>query len=94
LINASPDEFDVIRQALLPHKEHLIERLWGVANAPRNDQQYLCAVSSLAIYTLTIRGGVRPRRRCRGRYQGESSVREVLDRRLAGRSGQACRPLE
>ena len=50
LINATPREFDVIRRALLPHKEQLTEKLWGVVESPRSDQQYLCAVSSLALY--------------------------------------------
>ncbi len=50
LINAAPGEFGCICQALLPYKYDLTEKLWGVVKSPRNDEQYLCAVSSLAIY--------------------------------------------
>ncbi len=50
LINAAPAEFDIIRQALLPHKERLSEKLWRVVSSPRDDQQHLCAASSLALY--------------------------------------------
>ena len=50
LTDAQPSEIDVLRRALLVHKERLIEKLWGVVKSPSNDQQYLCAVSSLALY--------------------------------------------
>ena len=40
----------LICQALLPYKYDLTEKLWGIVKSPRNDEQYLCAVSSLAIY--------------------------------------------
>jgi serine/threonine protein kinase/formylglycine-generating enzyme required for sulfatase activity len=50
LIDSAPGEIDVIRRALLRHKDRLTEKLWGVVVAPRDDQQYLCAAASLALY--------------------------------------------
>jgi eukaryotic-like serine/threonine-protein kinase len=50
MINATPEEFEVIRGALLPHKEPIIEKLWSIVAAPQSDEQYLRAAASLALY--------------------------------------------
>ena len=50
LLDAPPGEFDLIREALMPHKGELTENLWGVVRSPRGEQQQLRAASSLALY--------------------------------------------
>jgi eukaryotic-like serine/threonine-protein kinase len=44
------DEIVVIREALLPHKEELTDKLWDVAQSPRSDPQLLRAASILSLY--------------------------------------------
>ena len=34
LLNAEPNEVPVIRDALAPHKDELVERLWAVVEQP------------------------------------------------------------
>jgi formylglycine-generating enzyme required for sulfatase activity len=52
LLNASPHEVPVLRQALLPHQEALAEQLWVVVQRPPRDQthQRLRAACALALY--------------------------------------------
>ena len=53
LIRARPEEIDLIRRQLLPYKEQLTDKLWGVAKSPNGDRdlQLLCAASALALYS-------------------------------------------
>ena len=50
LLEASPTELLVIRDALKPYQERLVERLWKVLEQPRGEGQYLQAASALAVY--------------------------------------------
>ncbi len=50
LIDAEPEEIDVIRRALQGHQDRIVENLWGVFKSPQNEHQYLCAASALALY--------------------------------------------
>ncbi len=52
LLGATPHEVPVIRDALIPHKDTLTEKLWTVAESPGNGQesQRLRAAAALAIY--------------------------------------------
>jgi formylglycine-generating enzyme required for sulfatase activity len=50
LLNAEPGELAVIRDALLPHKNDLIERLWAVVEKPESGNQRLRAACVLAAY--------------------------------------------
>ncbi len=96
LINAAPDEIDVICRALLPHKERVIEKFWGVARSRRSDQEHLCAACSLARYASDDP---------RWNAAAAGNVAALLVRvnplfvkywadALCGRSGQAHRSLE
>ena len=49
LLKADPDVFPVIRDALKPHREELVERLWSVLEQSKKGQ-YLQAASALALY--------------------------------------------
>jgi formylglycine-generating enzyme required for sulfatase activity len=52
LLNAEPEEVSVIRDALLPHKDQLLDELWGVVEAPETNKesQRLRAAAALAAY--------------------------------------------
>jgi formylglycine-generating enzyme required for sulfatase activity len=52
LLDAEPHEVPVIRDALVPHKGSLLDKLWAVAEQPRKGQesQRLRAASALAKY--------------------------------------------
>ena len=50
LLKADPDVFPVIRDALNPHREELVERLWSVLEQSEEEGQYLQAASALALY--------------------------------------------
>jgi hypothetical protein len=52
LLEAGPGEVPVIRDALTPHKEPLVEKLWAVVESPEkdNDSQRLRAAAALAKY--------------------------------------------
>jgi formylglycine-generating enzyme required for sulfatase activity len=52
LLDAAPGEVPVIRDALAPHKEELVEKLWAVVERPGKDkaQQRLRAAAALAKY--------------------------------------------
>ena len=50
LLKADPDVFPVIRDALKPHREELVERLWSVLEQSEEEGQYLQAASALALY--------------------------------------------
>ena len=50
LLEASPTELPVIRDALKPYQERLIEPLWSVLEQPKDEGQYLQAASALALY--------------------------------------------
>ena len=52
LLDAAPNEVPVIRDALAPHKEELVDGLWAVAEAPEKDKepQRLRAAAALAKY--------------------------------------------
>jgi formylglycine-generating enzyme required for sulfatase activity len=52
LLDAAPNEVPVIRDALAPHKEGLLDKLWAVAEAPekRKESQRLRAAAALAKY--------------------------------------------
>jgi formylglycine-generating enzyme required for sulfatase activity len=52
LLAAAPEEVPVIRDALAPYKDQLLERLWGVVEKPDKDQesQRLPAAAALATY--------------------------------------------
>jgi formylglycine-generating enzyme required for sulfatase activity len=52
LLDAAPHEFPVLRDALAPHKEELLEHLWAVAAQPPKgkEQQRLAAACALATY--------------------------------------------
>jgi eukaryotic-like serine/threonine-protein kinase len=52
LLDAEPDEVPVIRDALTPHKEQLVEKLWAVVESPEKDKesQRLRAAAALAKY--------------------------------------------
>ena len=50
LLEASLTELPVIRDALKPYQERLIERLWSVLEQPKDKGQYLQAASALALY--------------------------------------------
>jgi hypothetical protein len=52
LLGAKPQEVPVIRDALEPHKERLVARLWAVAERPEKDKepQRLRAAAALAQY--------------------------------------------
>jgi eukaryotic-like serine/threonine-protein kinase len=52
LLDAEPGEVPVIRDALTPHKEQLMEKLWAVVESPEKDKesQRLRAAAALAKY--------------------------------------------
>ena len=52
LLDAAPNEVSVIRDALAPHKDDLVEKLWAVAEQPAkgHQQQRLRAACALAAY--------------------------------------------
>jgi formylglycine-generating enzyme required for sulfatase activity len=50
LLNAEPSEVAIVRDALLPHKNALIDRLWAVVEKPENGSQRLRAACLLATY--------------------------------------------
>jgi hypothetical protein len=52
LLDAEPREVFVIRDALLPHKDRLLEELWGVVGTPakNKESQRLRAAAALAAY--------------------------------------------
>jgi serine/threonine protein kinase len=52
LLDAEPHEVSVIRDALAPHKEQLVEKLWAVVKAPEKGKQAqrLRAAAALAKY--------------------------------------------
>jgi formylglycine-generating enzyme required for sulfatase activity len=52
LLNAKPHEVPVIRQALLPHKAALRDRLWRVVKRPEKEKEHqrLRAACALALY--------------------------------------------
>ena len=52
LLDAEPNEVPVIRDALAPHKDELVERLWAVVEQPAkgHEQQRLRAACALAAY--------------------------------------------
>jgi formylglycine-generating enzyme required for sulfatase activity len=52
LLDAQPHEVLVLRMALLPHKEELLDQLWSIAEKPSQgkERQRLRAASALAIY--------------------------------------------
>jgi hypothetical protein len=52
LLDAEPGQVPVIRDALTPHKEQLVEKLWAVVESPEkdNDSQRLRAAAALANY--------------------------------------------
>lgn len=55
LVGASPSEVPVIRDALLPHKEPLLDKLWAVAEMPAKgkESERLRAAAALAKYDPT-----------------------------------------
>ena len=50
LLEAAPTELPVIRDALKPYRERLVDRLWNVLEQSEEDGQYLQAASALALY--------------------------------------------
>jgi serine/threonine protein kinase/formylglycine-generating enzyme required for sulfatase activity len=52
LLDAAPNEVPVIRDALEPHKDKLLDKLWDVAEAPEKskESQRLRAAAALALY--------------------------------------------
>jgi serine/threonine protein kinase/formylglycine-generating enzyme required for sulfatase activity len=52
LLDAGPGEVQVIRDALTPHKEHLVEKLWAAVESPETDKvsPRLRVASALAKY--------------------------------------------
>ena len=50
LLKASPTGLPVIREALKPYQERLVERLWSVLEQPKDEGQCLQAASALALY--------------------------------------------
>jgi formylglycine-generating enzyme required for sulfatase activity len=54
LLDAEPPEVPVIRDALAPHKNELVNRLWGVVEKPERgkEQQRLQAACALASYDV------------------------------------------
>ena len=52
LLDAAPDEVHVLRDAMAPHKDELLEKLWAIVQRPAQDheQQRLRAASALATY--------------------------------------------
>jgi serine/threonine protein kinase/formylglycine-generating enzyme required for sulfatase activity len=52
LLDAAPNEVPVIRDALVPHKDELLDRLWIVAEKPSRGQEHqrLRAAGALATY--------------------------------------------
>ena len=52
LLDATPNEFPVLRDALTPHKDELVEKLWTVVEQPAqgHEQQRLRAACALAAY--------------------------------------------
>ena len=50
LLKADPDVLPVVRDALKPHREELVERLWSVLEQFEEEGQYLQAASALALY--------------------------------------------
>src|SRR5271157_1230659 len=50
LLKAAPTELPVIRDALKPYRERLVERLWNVLEQSEEKGQYLQAGSALALY--------------------------------------------
>ncbi len=53
LLDAEPQEVAVIREALLPHQEQLLDRLWAVVERPPrgNEERRLRAACALVAYT-------------------------------------------
>jgi len=54
LLEASPTELPVIRDALGPYQERLVERLWRVLEQPEDEGRCLQAASALALYDRSI----------------------------------------
>ena len=52
LLDAAPNEVPMIRDALAPHKDELVDKLWAVVEAPEKDKevQRLRAATALAKY--------------------------------------------
>ena len=52
LLGAAPNEVPVIRDALAPHKDDLLDKLWAVAETPEKgkESQRLRAAAALAKY--------------------------------------------
>ena len=50
LLEAAPTELPVIRDALKPYRERLVDRLWNVLEQSEEDCQYLQAGIALALY--------------------------------------------
>ena len=52
LLEAQPNQVSVIRDALLPHKNHLLQKLWAVVETSEKgkEKQRLRAASALALY--------------------------------------------
>jgi hypothetical protein len=52
LLTAAPNEFSVLLDALAPHKDELVEKLWAVVEQPAegHEQQRLRAAAALASY--------------------------------------------
>ena len=55
LLEASQTELLVIRHALEPYQERLLERLWSVLEQSKDEGQYLQAASALALYDRSNR---------------------------------------
>ena len=54
LLQAEPEELDVIRKALFPHKAELIERLWKLLEKSENkEDQRLRAACALSVFALS-----------------------------------------
>ena len=62
LLEAAPTELPVIRDALKPHREELVERLWSVLEQSDDKSQYLQAGSALALYDTLSGNFMRPLR--------------------------------
>ena len=50
LLKAGPTELSVLRDALKPYRERLVERLWSVLEQPEDEGQCLQAASAMALY--------------------------------------------
>jgi eukaryotic-like serine/threonine-protein kinase len=69
LLDAEPWEVPVIRDALLPHKDALLDKLWAVAKKPERgkEAQRLRAAAALVKYVHALGGVGTGRRSFRGR---------------------------